>query len=82
MDEPSPSFKVCAVCRADRFTNELVLWPERDQQDVALTVGYALYDGADILYIGLLRRDVAENLWPCLTPVTERLAVSNSAARF
>ena len=68
MDEPSPSLKVCPVRSGDRFTNESVLWPERDQQDVALTVGYALNDGADILLYWSAKTDVTQNLWPRLTP--------------
>ncbi len=67
MDEPSPSLKVCPVCGGDRFTNESVLWPERDQQDVTLTVGYALYDEAGILLYWSAQTDVTENLWPRLT---------------
>jgi hypothetical protein len=64
MDKPSPSLKVCLVCGADRFTNELMLWPERDQQDVALTVGYALYDEAGILLYWSAETDVAEFVAP------------------
>jgi lipopolysaccharide transport system ATP-binding protein len=40
---------------------------EIDQQDVALTVGYALYDEAGILLYWSAQTDVAENLWPRLT---------------
>jgi hypothetical protein len=55
------------MCGGDRFTNESVLWPERDQQNMALTVGYALYDEAGILLYWSAQRDVAENLSPRLT---------------
>jgi lipopolysaccharide transport system ATP-binding protein len=67
MDEPSPSLKVCPACGADRVTNESVLWPELDQQDVVFTVGYALYDEAGILLYWSAETDVAENLWLRLT---------------
>jgi len=62
MDEPSPSLKVCPVRGGDLFTNESVLWLESDQQDVALTVGYALYDQAGILLYWSAQTDAAENL--------------------
>jgi lipopolysaccharide transport system ATP-binding protein len=38
-----------------------------DQPDVALTVGYALYDEAGMLLYWSAQTDVAENLWPRLT---------------
>jgi lipopolysaccharide transport system ATP-binding protein len=40
---------------------------EIDQQDVALSVGYALYDEGGILLYWSAQTDVAENLWPRLT---------------
>jgi lipopolysaccharide transport system ATP-binding protein len=40
---------------------------EIDQEDVALGVGYALYDEAGILLYWSSQTDVAENLWPRLT---------------
>jgi lipopolysaccharide transport system ATP-binding protein len=40
---------------------------EIDQQDVALTVGYALYDEGGILLYWSAQTDVAENLWPRLS---------------
>ncbi len=46
------------------------VWIEGEigQQDVALTVGYALYDEAGILLYWSAQTDVAESLWPRLTP--------------
>ena len=55
------------MCGGDRFTNESVQWPERDQQDVVLTVGYVLNDEAGILLYWSAQTHAAENLWPRLT---------------
>jgi lipopolysaccharide transport system ATP-binding protein len=40
---------------------------EIEQPDMALTVGYALYDKAGILLCWSAQTDAAENLWPHLT---------------
>jgi lipopolysaccharide transport system ATP-binding protein len=40
---------------------------EIEQEDVALNVGYALYDDAGMLLYWSAHTDVAENLWPRVT---------------
>jgi lipopolysaccharide transport system ATP-binding protein len=52
-----------------RNDDPIYVWIEGeiDQPDVALTVGYALYDDAGTLLYWSYQTDVAENLWPRLT---------------
>jgi len=41
---------------------------EVEREDIALTVGYALYDGVGTLLYWSVQTDAPENMWPRLTP--------------